>query len=74
MAPGQVITLKIEILDQEDRLYVDEQDAIAEIDFDTSSHLRLAADSVIAGREEIAQDGVFTFPALKIFQEPETLS
>ena len=49
-------------------------DAIAEIDFDTASQLGLAADSVIAGREEIAQDGVFTFPALKIFQEPETLS
>ena len=59
------MNLKIEILDQEGRLYVDEQDAIATIDF-VADQLSLAAASVIAGREAIASDGVFTFPSLAI--------
>ena len=66
VAPGQGMTLTIDILDQDGNLYVDENDAVAAFDFvdevSIDEELR-----VIAGREEIARDGVFNFPSLRIF-------
>ena len=73
MAPGQKIYLTVNILDAEGRLYVDEQDAVVDIDF-VADQVSLAATSVISGREAISSNGVFTFSSLSIRQTPDSTS
>ena len=57
--------LTIRILDEEGRIYSDEQDAIMHIKF-VDGQVDLAQESVIAGQEAISSNGIFLFPSLSI--------
>ena len=65
MAPGQKINLTVTIYDLEGRIYVDENEAVANVGF-VEDQVGLDVISVISGRESIASGGVLTFSALSI--------
>ena len=65
IVPGQDFKIKVSILDQEGRLYVDENDAVVEIVFG-EGQADLHPNSVISGQQAIAAQGVFSFNSLVI--------
>ena len=67
-APGQDLVLRVLIYDNEDRLYSDENDAVANVVF--SSNQDLKDGSVIINPESVAVDGIITWATLNIRQVP----
>ena len=69
-APGQDLVLKLMFYDNEDRLFSDENDAVANIVF--SSGQNLTEGSVIINPESVSVDGIITWATLNIRQVPST--
>jgi len=68
IAPGQSFNLVLTILDADKRIYKNENNAIAAIDFTDPENVD--SSSVIIGRDTVAKDGRFNFTDLLIRIEP----
>ena len=70
IAAGQEFTLILTILDQEGRVYTDENDAIAKIAFVSGQDL--GSQALMVGSDAVAKNGVFTFSSLTVRIKPST--
>ena len=70
MAAGQTFSLEMTIIDREGRVYNDENNAIAKLEF--SQGQNLGAGALMLGSEAVAKNGKFTFPSFVVRIKPST--